>query len=233
MVGQGELLLEIGCGHSMLPTLWKELGMQTIVLDRNRKALEWQIGRSVGTADTAIDVVLADMRYLPFRDQSVMSVSCISAIEHIPGNGDVEAASEIGRILRVNGMSVISLPLAPGGKSYVRHHWATGIPPLMQRLLGPCLPAILTRFQIDRTSSYFERFFSMKDLRKRIVTPSGCVKRDYFTLKSGPITKLLHQKLVPQGFLAILEYLIASSLSTAKRTENADAIVIKLRKVEP
>jgi len=170
------------------------------------------------------------MRYLPFRDQSINCVSCISALEHIPGSGDTEAASEIGRILRMNGNCVVSIPLASNMESYSKQHWTGEIPPLAQSLFCSSLPAILDKLQIDRTSSYFERFFSLEDVHRRIVLRSKCVKWDYFTLKSGQMTKILHQRIIPQGLLAPLEYLIARFLRTGKRTANADAIIIKLRK---
>jgi ubiquinone/menaquinone biosynthesis C-methylase UbiE len=228
-IKRGDTILEVGCGHSILATFWQKLQIDTIVLDTNRNALKWQARTSKEMANALSCVVLADMRYLPFIDQSMMGVSCISAIEHIHGDGDIETASEIGRILKVSGACVISVPLALH-ESYLKLHWAAEVPPLMQSLLHACLPAILRRLQVDRTSSYSERFFSQEDMSRRIVVPSKCVMEDRFVLKSGRLTKFIHQKIIPTGFLSLLEYLIAKFLPTSRNIEGADAIVIELRR---
>jgi ubiquinone/menaquinone biosynthesis C-methylase UbiE len=224
-----DTILEVGCGHSILPTFWQKFQIDTIVLDTNRNALKWQARKSKEINNAISCVVLADMRNLPIRDQSMMGVSCISALEHIRDDGDVETACEIGRILKDGGACVISVPLALH-KSYLKLHWAAEIPPLMQSLLHPCLPAILRKFQVDRTSSYSERFFSLEDMARRIVVPSRCEIEDRFVLKSGRLTKFIHQKIIPQGFLSLLEYLIARFLPTSRDIKGGDAIVIDLKK---
>ena len=224
-----DTILEVGCGHSILPTFWQKFQIVTIVLDTNRNALKWQARKSKEINNAISCVILADMRNLPLRDQSMMGVSCISALEHIRDNGDVETASEIGRILKFGGACVISVPLALH-RSYLKLHWAAEIPPLMQSLLRPCLPAILRKFQVDRTSSYSERFFSLEDIIRRIVVPSRCEIEGRFVLKSGRLTKFIHQKIIPQGFLSLLEHLIARFLPTSRDIKGGDAIVIDLKK---
>lgn len=226
----GTTVLELGSGHSILPTIWQQLQMEVTVVDMNRGALLWQIRKSKKIAGAIIGAILADMQYLPFKDECIDSVSCISAIEHIPDDGDIETAAEIGRILKDNGLCVISMPLSTHGKTYFKQHWATGIPPLLQDLLGTSLHAILNKFKVDRTSSYFERFSSLEDVDKRVIASSKCVRQDYFVLGSGRLTKFIHQKVVPTGFLTLLEYLIAKFLATGSRVRNADAIILELRK---
>jgi SAM-dependent methyltransferase len=227
---QDRTILDIGCGHSILPTLLQALSARTIALDSNKNALKWQVRRSEQLAGEPIDGVLADMRHLPFKDTSIYAVSCISSIEHISREGDINTAAEIGRILRSNGLCVITIPMSPYKDSYVRNHWATGIPELLQRLFRPCLPIILMRFNVDRTACYFERFFSQEDINQRIVGPSKCVRKDYFTLRSGNLVKLVHQRLIPTGLLTLLEFLIAKSLAVSKKIREADAIILKLEK---
>jgi hypothetical protein len=120
--------------------------------------------------------------------------------------------------------------MSPDSKGYAKNHWAADIPQLLQRLFRPCLPTILMKFKVDRTCHYFERFFSQEDISQRIVCPSKCVRREYFTLKSGNLVKFVHQRLVPTGFLALLEFLIARFLAVSRQIRGADAIILKLEK---
>lgn len=227
---QGGTILDVGCGHSILPAYWQRLNLKTITLDANRDALKWQVRKSKRIANVFFQAVLADMRHMPFKTKSILGVSCISAIEHIRGNGDIKVASEIGRILKKNGISIISIPLSSHEKSYAKTRWTTGIPPVLQSLFKFCLSTILSKLGVDRTSSYFERFFSNTDVYKRIIEPSDCLKEDCFMLKSGYIIKLIYAKIFPIGVLTLIEYLVAKFLMTSKRVRKGDALVLKLRK---
>jgi ubiquinone/menaquinone biosynthesis C-methylase UbiE len=229
-LNQDRTILDLGCGHSILPTLLQTLGARAIAVDSNKNALKWQVKKSKELAGELVDVVLADIRCLPFRDTSIPKVSCISSIEHVPSEGDVEAASEMGRILKSNGLCVITVPMSSNNRSHVKNHWAADIPMLLQRLFRPCLPTVLMKFNVDRTCHYFERFFSQEDINQRIVRPTRCVRKDYFTLKSGNLVKFVHQTLVPTGVLTLLEFLIARFLVVSKQIREADAIILKLEK---
>jgi hypothetical protein len=102
----------------------------------------------------------------------------------------------------------------------------------MQQIFKKCLPAILGALHVDRSKSYCEKFFSKQDVYKRIISPAKCVKEDYITLRSGALVKLVHKKIIPTGFLAILEYFVAKFLKTSKKMQSADAIMLKLKKLD-
>lgn len=228
---QDDLMLEVGCGHSILPTLWERLGLKVIAIDTNKKALKWQVDKSKKIANKLLQAVLADARNLPFRGRVFPTVSCISTIEHFPNNGDTKANCEIGTVLKPNGLYVVSFPLSIYQKSYSKKDWASGIPPLIKRLLESSLPAMFKKFNIDRTSSYFERMYSLEDMRKRIIVSSSCALEDYVTLLSKPLVKILHGRIIPTGVLTILEYILARAfMIIGKSTVNMDAIVLKLRR---
>ena len=227
---QSREMAEVGCGHSLLPSFWQRLGANVLVVDRNRDALKWQNAKGSKAARGSLSALLADMRYLPFVDAAFDEVSCVSAIEHIPDDGDSTAAFEIGRILRYDGLFVVSFPLSSGSQTYVQNHWASYVPPLMQSLFGFVLPTILRKLQVDRTRSYFERFYSCEDKVKRIVKPSMCLEEDYTALESGKAVKFVHQRLLPTGVFTLLEYVIAKTMRADKELGNADAIILKLRK---
>jgi SAM-dependent methyltransferase len=61
--------------------------------------------------------VHADARDLPFEDGSFDAVLCSHVLEHIPE--DVEAAREMARVLRTDGLALIQVPVDLGlGKTY-------------------------------------------------------------------------------------------------------------------
>jgi SAM-dependent methyltransferase len=227
---QNSTIVEVGCGHSILPSFWQRLGVTVLVVDRNRDALKWQSKKGSQVAKESLSVVLADMRYLPFVKGAFDEASCISAIEHIPGDGDSKAAFEIGRILRDDCLFALSFPLSSRSQSHVEDHWASYIPPAIQNLFGLVLPTVLKKLKVDRTCSYFERFYSREDVMNRIVNPSRCVQEDYVALKSGSTIKFVHQKMVPTGVFTLLEYFVAKFMSVDGNIKTADAIILKLKK---
>ncbi len=229
-IKQNSLIVEVGCGHSILPSFWQRSGINVVVVDRNKDALKWQIEKNKAVTGSFLSAVLADMRFLPFKEGSIGNVSCVSAIEHIPEEGDCEAAFEIGRILKNDGVGVLSFPFSSNATSQSQHHWATGIPPLMRSLFGFCLPTILEKFHVDRTGTYFERAYSHGEMKKRIINSSKGIEEDYFTLVSGQTIKFVHGKIVPTGVFTVLEYFIAKFISVDKNVHDADAIMLKLRK---
>jgi len=223
-------MVELGCGHSILPSFWQRLGAIVFVVDRNLDALTWQRKKGSQAAKEPVNVVLADIRYLPFAEGTFDRASCISAIEHVPNDGDSRGAFEIGRVLKGDGLVAISFPLSSKSQSHVQSHWASYIPSPMQSLFGFVLPAVLKKFNVDRTSSYFERFYSREDVINRIVNPSRCLLEDSIALESGPTIKFVHQKMVPTGVFTLLEYFLAKFMSVDENIKAADAIILKLRK---
>ena len=231
-LNQGDIILDIGCGHSILPILWNILGFNAVVvaIDLNQNALKWQIEKSKEKAKKSSNVVLADGKYLPFRDEAVSAISCISSIEHLPEEGDTQVAYEAGRVLKPGGLCVVSFPASPYTKGCSRSGLMSGIPPFMKRLLRFFLPVLFKKFNVDRTSSYFERFYNVEDVHKRIITPSGCIAEEWAALKGAWIIEFINDKLVPGGVLTPLEYLVAKFLAVGTYTENAGAFILKLRK---
>lgn len=224
------IILEIGCGHSILPTLWAESGLQVVTVDVSRDALKWQKNKSRDLLNKSSHAVLADGQNLPFKEGSSSAISCISAIEHIPGNGDVQVAYEIGRVLKPNGMCIISFPLSLYLNSYSKRDCGAEIPPLMKRVFKSFLPIVFSKFKVDRTLSYFERFYGLEDVHKRIIIPSRCIEEDYLTLRSGWIIKFIYERLIPTGVLTPLEFLMAKLLTFGKLARNMEAIILKIRK---
>ena len=224
------IILEMGCGHSILPTLLAKSDLEVVTLDLSRDALKWQINKSRETLNKSLNPVLADGRSLPFKNRSISVISCISAIEHIPGNGDIQASREIGRVLEPNGLCIISFPLSTRLISYSKREWTAEIPHLAKRFSKSFLPIIFKKFKVDRTLSYFERFYGLKDVHKRIIAPSCCIKEDCLALKSGWFVKFLYERLIPTGVFTPLEFVMARFLTVSKCTQDIEAVILKIRK---
>jgi SAM-dependent methyltransferase len=229
------LVLEVGCGHSILPTLWQKLGAKVIAVDINRKALKRQLEKSkiisVKYRDEPIEPVVASIKNLPFK--SVFSlISCISAIEHVPHEGDIMAIKELGMILETNGLIITSFPLSPFKNSYTQSNPSVGIPFLFGALFKPILFTIYSMFRVDRTASYFERNYSIDDVQHRIITPSNCKLEEFFAFRNPRIMKLIHGRIIPIGISSAIEYLLSRTFTIkCKSMLNMDAVVIKLRKI--
>lgn len=224
------VVLDVGCGHSVLPTFLQKLGLKVIVLDTNHEALKWQMKKSREISGFSVKAVLADMQYLPFNDQSIPNLSCISAIEHIPENGDIEAAFEAGRVLMDKGVFVVSFPVSSQKQSCCITSPASGVPPSLRHIFKIALPTIFKKFNVDRGNTYFERLFSSEDIYERIISHSCCQEEDSLTLRSSKTIKLIHQRLFPTGVLTLLEYFLVNFMKIGENLEGGDAVILKLKK---
>jgi 2-polyprenyl-3-methyl-5-hydroxy-6-metoxy-1,4-benzoquinol methylase len=162
-----DLVLEVGCGHSILPTLWQEVGARVVAVDMNRKALKRQLEKSKMISskyrNKPINPVVASIENLPFRDVYSV-VSCISTIEHIPDEGDIRASREIGNVLKNNGLNITSLPLSTFERSITQRDYSVGIPVIFSKFFKSILKTIYYKFRVDRTESYFERYYCAADV---------------------------------------------------------------------
>lgn len=225
-----ECILELGCGHSILPTFWEKLGFSVVVIDINRDALMWQRSKSKEIVGKPLQAILADGEKLPFKDEALSAVCAISTIEHFTNDGDIRATYEARRVLKPDGLYVTSFPLSSYKESFSKTGWASGMPSWMKSLLESFILVMLKKFKVDRSCSYFERMYGSKDVRGRIIMSSGCMLEDCLALRSGPATKFFYDKIIPTGVLTPLEYVVVRFLTTSRNIEGMDAVVLKLRK---
>jgi ubiquinone/menaquinone biosynthesis C-methylase UbiE len=102
---RGREVLDAGCGegHGLL-TLAAAGASRLIGVDLSEEAVHRARSR---TADVA-EVLCADVHALPLPDDSVDVVVCFEVIEHLDGHS--EALSELRRVLRPEGVLLISSP---------------------------------------------------------------------------------------------------------------------------
>ncbi len=69
-----------------------------------------------------------DGRKLTYSDSAFDLVYSISVIEHIPGEGDMEALREIARVLKPGGVAVIEVPYRRKGETIYHKYTSRGAP---------------------------------------------------------------------------------------------------------
>ena len=136
----GTKLLDIGCGDSCFPLWMVKRGITVHCLDVNKSVMvQKRYAQKVGiikhpirerfniidcpkgkisetnysSEDGKFTIRVCDTRNLDYPDQSFDAVSCISTIEHISDDGDIQAIKEIGRVLKLEGRAFVSVPLHP------------------------------------------------------------------------------------------------------------------------
>lgn len=93
-----DLILDAGCGAGHFLFL---VDSEIIGIDLNRKYVSM-----AKTSKKA--VLLADIRYQPFKDNIFDKIICSEVLEHI--SDDVMAANEIQRTLKKGGIAIITVP---------------------------------------------------------------------------------------------------------------------------
>jgi ubiquinone/menaquinone biosynthesis C-methylase UbiE len=198
------LMLDVGCGHSLWPSLSR---IEVAVIDLTEESLRWQLEISGKT----INPVRASATNLPFREDTFPVVTAISSLEHIPMNGDGIASAEIMRTMKRRGLGVISVPGLPpeGSKTKTRTGLTTGIPSWARFFLrGAVLRAVFSILQVDRTETYSERIYNAKDIRIRLL-PQGCteVRADAYSM-SRELRRIIN-KIYPYGLLTPVDMFLA------------------------
>ena len=223
-----ENILDIGCGHSVFPSVLKREYPNVSVMDINRDSLIWQIQKS-RQARRPLQGFLSSGARLPFKDCSFSRLTALSTIEHFPGEGDIEFSRETGRVLKPHGIGVVSVPLVDGSKSVCITDWRWDMPHYLTSLLGPALPLIIKKFNVDRSpaDTYFAKKYCMNDVFRRIVEPSGTVLEDCirFNVTMGTI---IQTHIFPVGVLTPLDYWLVRFAEIGK--EPTGGIILKLRK---
>jgi ubiquinone/menaquinone biosynthesis C-methylase UbiE len=134
-----------------------------------------------------------DGRKLQFPDNYFTKIFSISVLEHIPDDGDTQCMKEIARTLMQKGVCVLTVPFSPIGRDEFREpeefRWSEQ-----------------SKENGARHRVFFQRRYSEKDLRERLIGPSGlmlqglCFVGERIPLAEGkevasylhPVTGMIH-----------------------------------------
>ncbi len=103
----GEKIMDLGCGTGYYLFLLSSLSVKLdlVGFDNDKKALD---EAKESLKERNIKFILGDSRILPFRENSFDKIVASEVLEHI--EDDEKALSEIYKILKPNGLFVISTP---------------------------------------------------------------------------------------------------------------------------
>ena len=132
-----------------------------------------------------------DARGLTYPSSHFDRVFSISAIEHIPGDGDSRAADEIARVLAPGGTVCLTVPWSDRGylEEFKRRgdpdaYWAPG----------------------DGDMVFFQRAYDRHTLEQRLVRPSGLRLTDlsFWGERTLPVEHVILNRRIPRAVRALL-----------------------------
>lgn len=161
-VVQGDTVVDIGSGTSSFPHMLAKEGVNVVVVEIEPHRVRWQRDKRRATArhgDGDLLPIVADATRLPFRDESVQSISAVSSLEHIPD--DASVGREIGRVLAPGGVVALTLPFTRSERT----SFFAGIRPFKQVMRNAFV-------QEGKPGSFF-RFYTDDDIRRTYIEPAN------------------------------------------------------------
>lgn len=192
---KNEIILDIGCGYSVLPSILSDKCKQYICLDLSRNACRYQ-----GYMPN-ITPVIADMQHIPFKTQSVSTILAISSIEHVPN--DKLVFDEISRISKKCANIFLSIPYSYKNTEIVKIKHNKLILDVLykfekiwKRVLGMHFNYFVEQTSTDSSMKYY----NMGEIDKLIRSKNLYIKKNYI------YEKWLQKKffkIVPRGWFVI------------------------------
>ncbi|HXJ89994.1 MAG TPA: methyltransferase domain-containing protein [Candidatus Binatia bacterium] len=107
--GENRFFLEIGCNWGRWCIAAARLGYRPIGIDPSLKSIRAasRVSRQLGVAASYL---VADGRFLPFRDQTFDQVFSYSVLQHLSKENVFTILNEIRRTLRIQGTALVQLP---------------------------------------------------------------------------------------------------------------------------
>ena len=107
--GRGKLFLEVGCNWGRWCLAAAAAGYRPVGIDPSLKAIRAarRVARQLGVAATYL---VADSRFLPFRDATFDQVFSYSVLQHLSKAHTRESLAEMHRILHAGGNALVQMP---------------------------------------------------------------------------------------------------------------------------
>jgi SAM-dependent methyltransferase len=107
--GEGRSFLEIGCNWGRWCLAAAQSGYRPVGIDPSLKGIRAarRVAQQLGIE---VSYLVADGRYLPFRDSTFDQVFSYSVLQHLSKQNTRAVLAEIRRVLRCTGQSLVQLP---------------------------------------------------------------------------------------------------------------------------
>ena len=151
-------VLDMGSGRSGFPSFLAGSGQNTIAFDLDRNGLLIQNRLKQIHSSNFLEPISGDFLQLPFRPESIDAIALISAIEHIPENGDVQTLLKLSSFLKNGGDLIVTVPSGP----IYNEQWT-----LNQ------IGHVYEETASHENAKGFLRVYDPKALRERLIHPSG------------------------------------------------------------
>ena len=114
---------------------------------------------------------IIDARKIKLNNNSLDKVYSLSVFEHIPGNGDIRAVKEVRRILKKEGILILTLPF--GAKFQIEFRNPKNF------------YYSLDNSKQNKKKVFYQRIYDEKELLRRIIKPSNMkvISKTYVTQK--------------------------------------------------
>lgn len=113
MLERGTTLLDIGSKNSIFPLFLISQGVKVYATDIDKVVFtQRKNAEKLELPYQNLTIDIQDARTLTYPDESFERISAISVLEHLQNNDDIKAAKEIGRVLKVGGRAVITVPFS-------------------------------------------------------------------------------------------------------------------------
>ena len=106
IINHSGALLDVGCGLGYFTNMLAKRGIQCDGIDIDKKCIDYCTKHMEGRYK------VGDVTNMPFPNSGFDSVLCSEVLEHIPN--DKELLAEIYRVLKPEGIAVISVPCSEG-----------------------------------------------------------------------------------------------------------------------
>ena len=187
-VRPAQRVLDIGSPKLLSLFLAARLGAEvctTDLVDYFFKRYELYSRIALGPARNRYRMDRQDARALTYASAHFERVFSISAIEHIPDDGDSKAIQEIGRVLAPGGLACLTVPWSDHG--YLEEFKQRGDPDVYWA------PG-------DRERVFFQRAYDAHTLAERLVRPSGLrlVDLSFWGERTVPVEHVILNRRVPR-----------------------------------
>jgi SAM-dependent methyltransferase len=118
--GGGRRLLDVGCNWGRWTVAAARKGYRAIGIDPSIDAV-MAARRVAKQMDVEADFLVGDARFLPFADDSFDTVFCYSVLQHFSKENARISLTEMARVLRKDGVSLIQMPNRNGIRQYQQH----------------------------------------------------------------------------------------------------------------